>query len=104
MSELYAILVIQLGYSPEYVLDKMQWYEVNAALKYSFYAFKDGWEQSRLISYLIAQTNSRKKLTLEDITKFYWENETIEADTKITKKDIDRLNKMAQAYLKEKHK
>ena len=93
---------MQLGYSPEYVLDKMQWYEINAALKYSYYAFKDGWEQSRLISYLIAQTNSRKKLSLEDITKFYWEKEHEETDTKITKTDIDRLNKMAQAYLNQK--
>lgn len=83
----------------------MQWYEVNAALKYSYYAYKDGWEQSRFISYLIAQTNSRKKLTLEDITKFYWEKDNIiESDTKITKKDIDRLNKMAQAYLNNKNK
>ena len=104
MSELYAILVIQLGYSPEYVLDRMEWYEVNAALKYSYYGIKDGWEQSRFISYLIAQVNSKKKLTLDDITKFYWEKETVDTDTKITKKDIDRLNKMAEAYINNENK
>lgn len=99
MSELYAILVIQLGYSPEYVLDKMQWYEINAALKYAYYGIKDSWEQSRLVAYVIAQTNSRKKLKFEDITKFYWEGKENVEDTKITKTDIERLNKMAQAYI-----
>lgn len=82
----------------------MQWYEINGALKYSYYAYKDEWEQARLIAFLIAQTNSRKKLTLNDITKFYWEKDKEDSeDTKITKKDIQRLNKMATAYLNNKN-
>jgi len=34
---------------------------------------KDNWEQARLISYLIAQTNSKKKLKPTDIIKFEWD-------------------------------
>ena len=36
---------------------------------------KDNWEQARLISYLIAQTNSKKKLKPTDIIKFEWDKE-----------------------------
>lgn len=92
---------MQLGFSPDYVLDEMQWYEINAALKYRYYSFKDSWEQARLISYMIAQTNTRKKLTFNDITKFFWDEDNKEdiEDTKISKEDIERLNKKATAYL-----
>ena len=78
----------------------MEWYEVNAALKYSHYAIKDNWEQARLIAYMIAQVNNKRHLKFGDIAKFYWENETDEEDAKpITKEDIERLNNLAKAYL-----
>lgn len=83
----------------------MQWYEISAALKYCYYAFKNQWEQARLISYVTAQVQSTKKLKFEDIIKLPWDDATQdieEADTKISKADIERLNKMAQAYLKSK--
>lgn len=89
---------MQLHYNPSYVLDEMQWYEINAALKYIYYSYKDNWEQARLIAWMIAQTNSRKKLSFEDIVKFNWEKEEI-GDTSITKQDIERLKKAAKAYL-----
>ena len=83
----------------------MQWYEISAALKYQYYAVKDGWEQARLISFLIAQSNSTKKLKMEDILEFPWEknsNEPIEDRTMITKEDIERLRKEAEQYLNNK--
>lgn len=97
---MYALLVIKLHYPPEYVLDKMEWYEINAALQYQYYSYKENWEQARLIAYMIAQVNSKKHLKLEEIIKFPWDNEKEMsiADTKITKEDIERLNKKAEAY------
>lgn len=78
----------------------MKWYEINALLKYAHYGYKDGWEQARLIAYMIAQTNSKKKLSFEDIVKFNWDNDSeTEQTTVITKNDIERLNKKAAAYL-----
>lgn len=77
----------------------MQWYEVRAALKYSYYRTKDNWEQARLVSYLIAQVNSKKKLKYQDICEFPWEKENTDEDTKISKEDIERLNKLAEDYL-----
>lgn len=83
----------------------MEWYEISAALKYCHYAYKQQWEQARLISYVTAQVQSTKKLHYDDIVKLPWddgEEFKDEGDTKITKEDIERINKMAQTYLKKK--
>lgn len=97
---MYAILVIQLNYSPEYVLDKMELYEAQVALKYGYYASKDTWEANRLVAYIIAQVNSKKRLKIEDIIKFPWENEDIEKVQPTSKEDLERLRKKAENYLK----
>lgn len=80
----------------------MQMYEVRAIMKYEYLATKDSWEQARLIAYLIAQVNSRKKLKLSDITKFYWEDETSEcaSDTSMSNADLARLREKAKQYIK----
>ena len=54
VSELYAILTLRLHFPPEYVLDKMELYEVKAIMDYEYLAYKDSWEQSRLVAYMIA--------------------------------------------------
>ena len=97
---MYAILVIQLNYSPEYVLDKMELYEAQVALKYGYYASKDTWEANRLVAYIIAQVNSKKRLKIEDIIKFPWENEDIEKVQPTSKADLERMRKKAENYLK----
>ena len=99
------MLVLQCGLSPDYVLDKMDWYEVSALMKYQFYAIKDNWEQARLISYMIAQSNSKRRLKLQDIIPFSWENEDgDEEDKPITKNEMERLKQNAQDYLLYKNK
>lgn len=95
------MLVLRHHLNPEYVLDKMEMYEIRALLNYEYYSHKDEWEQARMIAHMIAQTNSKKRLTYQDITKFYWENEQEEQhDTSITRNDIERLRQRAQAYIK----
>lgn len=98
ISELYSILVLQLHYPPDYVLDKMEMYEINAAMKYSYYAHKDSWEQTRLIAFLIAQTNSKKHLELSDIIKFKWDEEIVE-DNIATEQQREELIKKANQYI-----
>lgn len=51
----------------------MEMYEVNALIKNQYRRHKDDWEQARLISYLIAQCNSKKRMKLTDIVQFPWE-------------------------------
>lgn len=95
------MLVLRHHLQPQYVLDEMEMYEIRALLNYEYYSHKDEWEQARMIAYMIAQVNSKKKLTYQDITKFYWENEEQEEhETSITKQDIERLRQRAQAYIK----
>lgn len=74
-------------------------------MKYSYYRNKESWEQARLISYLIAQTNSTKKLKLEDIIKFAWEQkeqkeEKQHISEQITQDDIDFLERQAEEMKK----
>lgn len=77
----------------------MEMYEVKAVMEYEYYAHKDGWEQARLVAYLIAQTNSTKQLKATDILKFYWEKDTEAADTSISNADVERLRMKAQQFI-----
>lgn len=99
ISELYAILTLKHHLSPSYVLDEMEWYEINAIMKYEYYSTMDNWEAARMITYMIAQTNSKKKLTFQDIVKFYWEEEQEQHDTSISKEDIERLKIKAKQMM-----
>lgn len=74
----------------------MELYEVKAVMEYEYLSYKDNWEQSRLIAYMIAQTNSTKRLKLTDILKFQWEKE--DADTTISNEDMARLREKAKQY------
>lgn len=96
---MYAILVMQLHYPPQYVLEDMQMYEAQVAMKYGYYANKDLWEANRLTAYITAQVNSRKKLNVTDLVTFPWEEDIKNTDTSISKEDIERLQKQAENYL-----
>lgn len=58
---------------------------------------KESWEQTRQITYVIAQTNSSKKLKPTDIMKFVWDDE--DSDTSISNEDIKRLKDKAKQYI-----
>lgn len=92
------MLTLKYGLSPSYVLDEMQWYEVNGLMKYEYYAKKDEWEETRLLSYIIAQVNSRKKLKIDDIMSFHWEND--QDKTVTSKEEFERLRNKAKEYIK----
>lgn len=98
ISELYALIVLEAGITPDYFLDSMQMYEVKAVLENLQYKNKTSWEQARMISYIIAQTNSTKQLSPTDIMKFDWD-EAKEKDTSISKDDIARLQAKANQFI-----
>lgn len=89
MVELYSIIVVECGIAPDYFLDKMQWYEIDACLKGLRNKYKPAWEQARTISHTIAQVNSKKKLKATDVMKFDWDDEC-KSTTNITLEDRDR--------------
>lgn len=73
-------------------------------MDYQYLAYKESWEQARLIAYLIAQTNSKKKLKMTDILKFQWDEDGIKknvSDTSMSNSDLERLKMKAQQYLNE---
>lgn len=78
-------------------MDKMEFFEIRALMKYSYYANKEDWEQARLVAYIIAQCNSTKNLKMQDILSFHWEDNKSE-DTTITAKDIDRLQEKSKQF------
>jgi hypothetical protein len=91
--------VLRLGIAPDYVLDKMQMYEVHTLLEYEYYKHKDSWEQSRFISYITAQVNSTKPIKPDSLMKFHWENEgrdTRDSDKSVSNEDVKRLSEMAR--------
>lgn len=75
-------------------------YELSVILESLHLRQRDSWEQTRMISYIIAQSNSSKTLKLTDIMKFEWDQETEDNDTKITKEDIERIKQKSNEYLK----
>ena len=96
---MYSIIVVECGIQPDYFLDRMQWYEVDACLSGLENKNKAGWEQTRFLSYVTAQVNSTKKLKLTDILSFTWDKPE-EKETSITNEDIQRLKDKANKTLK----
>lgn len=101
VTEIYVMLTTKYNFNPTYVLDEMEWFEVNAVLKYSYYSKQEEWEQTRLLAYLIAQTNSSKKFKPMDIIKFPWDNDGEMHETSISKEEIERLNNIANQMEKQ---
>ena len=100
-------MVIQYGIvSMEYFLDKMKPYELTIICEKLHLRTKDQWEQARMISYLIAQVNSNKKLKPTDIINFAWEKQvTKEEPHNYSIDEVERIKAIAlerEKKLKEK--
>lgn len=82
----------------------MQIYEVSALLEKMQYRHRDAWEQTRLIMYVIAQSNSKKKLSPEEIMKFPWEDEkgSEERMPEPTEEEVNALREKMKQYIKNK--
>lgn len=85
--------------SVEYFLDKLKPYELSIICESLHLRQKDSWEQARLIAYVIAQSNSTKRLKPSDIIKFGWEQtddkQTTNQSNTITLEEFERIKAMA---------
>lgn len=82
----------------EYFLDKMKPYELSIICDSLHLRTKDEWEQARMISYITAQVNSKKKMKPSDIIQFAWEKETPhqkQQNSELTLEDAERIKAMA---------
>lgn len=57
---------------------------------------RESWEQTRLLGYIIAQSNSTKTLKQTDILRFPWDEEE-KKDTSVTDDEMKRLREKAKA-------
>lgn len=82
--------------SVPYFLDSMKPYELSIICDSLHLRVKDSWEQSRMIAYIIAQTNSNKHLKPQDIIRFGWEkNDTPTSTDTITVEQYEQIKKAA---------
>lgn len=79
----------------------MQLYELEVILDNLHLKHKQNWEQTRLIAYIIAQSNSTKKINITDVVKFSWDAEKDETIDIMTDEDKDRLKKKSDEIIKE---
>lgn len=79
----------------------MKIYEVESILKHYQYHSKTSWEQIRLISYILAQVNTKKKLKSTDIIKFNWDNAINDNITKqqMSESDIQLFRNKAKQII-----
>ena len=100
---MYSLLVIENGFDADYFMDRMQMYELPVLLENIHKRKKEEWEQIRFVSYLIAQTNSAKKISPTDLLKFSWdEDKELQKETAITSYDITRLRDKAKQFINNK--
>ena len=79
----------------------MQYYELKPILKNLNVSVKNDWEIARQICYIIAQSQSTKKIKPSDIMQFPWDEggykNRPKKDVKITKEMRDRMIKEMEA-------
>lgn len=93
-----------------YFLDQMKPYELRIICDSLHLRIKDSWEQARMISYVTAQINSKKRLRPTDLISFAWENTDQQQaqqqqEPTLTMEDVERIKKAAkerEKLLKEK--
>lgn len=101
MTEVFQYLTLKMGIDPRYVLDEMQMYEVAPLFEKVYYCDMETWNQARLITWMVAQVNSRKKIKFEDVASFPWDDETPHSEKEVTVAEKERLRAKARAYAKE---
>ncbi len=83
-----------------YFLDRCTDWELNDMVDNIPYLDRNLWESTRLIAYVMAQVNSRKKLTFQDICTFKWDDSTKpeEKQVDISDDDINRLKELSKQW------
>lgn len=84
----------------EYFMDKMEEWEVYNFYDSLKYANRPEWEQTRLLMYILAQVNSKKKLDINDIMSFPWDEDYSESSKEITDEEKNTLRMKAKAMEK----
>lgn len=83
-------------------MDEMQTWEINDMIENIPYTDRALWETARVNAYVVAQVNSKKKLTQQDIIKFKWEDMSNfiheEHIIEMSNTDIKRLEELSKNF------
>lgn len=77
--------------SIDYFLDRMTFLEARILTENILFSIKQDWEQTRLVSYVTAQSQSSKRIKVDDIMQFPWDKENQKGNTTVSKEDRLRL-------------
>ena len=84
----------------EYFMSDLQDFEVELLYENLKYADRPSWEQTRLLAFILAQVNSKKKLEMTDIMSFPWEDNYEEKNIEMSNEDRDKLRAKAAMFEK----
>lgn len=76
----------------------MEVYEMKAILDNLYLKDKEGWEQTRMLAYIMAQVNSTKPLKASDIMRFLWDKQP-EESLPPSGADIERLRAISRCCI-----
>lgn len=76
-------------------MSELQEYEVELFYDSLKYANRPEWEQTRLLMYILAQVNSKKKLEITDLMKFPWDDNYEETSREYNEEEHKRLREKA---------
>ena len=93
------MLVLRLKIPIDYVMDKIDWCEIGALMKFQHYAIIDAWEIARFQSYINLKSQTNYKGEITDFLPFSWETQEQEENTSITQEEITKLTEEAKALL-----
>ncbi len=84
-------------------MDNCTVWEINDILFNLPYIDRNLWETARLNAYVVAQVNSKKHITQQDICKFKWEDKDafVKKDEnvyEISTEDINRLKELSAKF------
>lgn len=78
----------------------MEQYEIEPLIDKLYTKHKEEWEQTRMIAYITAQVNSKKKLKIQDIIKFPWDGVDVFKGVKeISNEDVERLKNKTKLFI-----
>lgn len=95
------MLVLRMKIPIDYVMDKIDWCEIGALMKFQHYAVIDAWEMARFQSYIGLKSQTNYKGEIQDFLPFSWEKteQEKEENTSITQEEITKLTEEAKALL-----
>ncbi len=82
-------------------MDECSIWELDEIISNIPYIDRNLWETARLNAYVVAQVNSRKHISQQDICKFKWEEEKPKEekhDYEMSNADIDRMIELSKQF------